>query len=89
MEAPSRSAARAPAVRLIRQAKNVGFAAGNNAGIRQTTGELILLLNNDTIVPAGAIDRPRRTAEGHAVGWRRGSAARGRLPGRPSFRSDR
>lgn len=65
-------AARAPAVRLIRQAKNVGFAAGNNAGIRQTTGELILLLNNDTIVPAGAIDalvgRLRATPSAGAAG---------------------
>jgi GT2 family glycosyltransferase len=46
-----------PAVRLIELAKNVGFSAGNNAGIRATRGELILLLNNDTIVPPGAIDR--------------------------------
>ena len=37
--------------------KNVGFAAANNAGIRATTGDFILLLNGDTIVPAGAIDR--------------------------------
>jgi GT2 family glycosyltransferase len=49
-------AARAPAVRLIRQPRNTGFAAANNEGIRQTTGELILLLNSDTIVPRGAID---------------------------------
>jgi GT2 family glycosyltransferase len=48
--------ARAPRVRLLRQAQNRGFAAGNNAGIRDTTGELILLLNSDTIVPSGAVD---------------------------------
>lgn len=48
--------ARGGAVRLIRLPANVGFAAGNNAGIRQSSGELILLLNSDTIVPAGAID---------------------------------
>lgn len=48
--------ARAPRVRLIRQARNAGFAAANNVGIRQTSGELILLLNSDTIVPLGAID---------------------------------
>ena len=66
--------ARAPAVRLVRQASNVGFAAGNNVGIRQTTGELILLLNNDTIVPAGAIDalvaRLRATPDAAAAGPR-------------------
>jgi GT2 family glycosyltransferase len=46
-----------PEVRLIRLPANVGFSAGNNAGIRATRGELVLLLNNDTLVPAGAIDR--------------------------------
>jgi GT2 family glycosyltransferase len=43
-------------VRLIALPTNVGFAAANNVAIRATTGELLLLLNSDTIVPAGAID---------------------------------
>jgi GT2 family glycosyltransferase len=64
--------ARSPAVRLIRQSSNVGFAAANNAGIRQTTGALILLLNSDTIVPPGAIDalvgRLRATPTAAAAG---------------------
>ena len=46
-----------PSVRLVRLPVNVGFSAGNNAGIRATRGALVLLLNNDTIVPAGALDR--------------------------------
>jgi GT2 family glycosyltransferase len=46
-----------PAIRLISQASNGGFAQANNAGIRASRGDLILLLNSDTIVPAGAIDR--------------------------------
>jgi GT2 family glycosyltransferase len=46
-----------PGVRVIELARNIGFAAANNVGIRQTSGELILLLNSDTLVPAGAIDR--------------------------------
>lgn len=50
------SVAAFPGVRLLRLPANVGFSAGNNAGIRATTGELVLLLNNDTIVPEGAID---------------------------------
>jgi GT2 family glycosyltransferase len=45
-----------PDVRLIPQPFNAGFSAGNNVGIRASKGALILLLNNDTIVPAGAID---------------------------------
>ena len=43
-------------VRLIALPTNVGFAAANNAAIRASRGELILLLNSDTVVPPGAID---------------------------------
>ena len=46
-----------PHVRVIELPVNVGFARANNDGIRSTTSNLILLLNSDTIVPAGAIDR--------------------------------
>ena len=45
-----------PQVRLISSPQNVGFAAANNIGIRATAGEFVLLLNSDTLVPAGAID---------------------------------
>jgi len=48
--------ARWQAVRVLDAGGNVGFAAGNNIGIRQTFGELVLLLNPDTMVPPGAID---------------------------------
>jgi GT2 family glycosyltransferase len=44
-------------VRLIESGGNVGFARANNIGIRATTGVNLLVLNSDTIVPAGAIDR--------------------------------
>ncbi len=46
-----------PSVRVIPLDANVGFARANNEGIRRTASELILLLNSDTVVPAGAIDR--------------------------------
>lgn len=45
-----------PGVTVIEMGRNAGFAAANNAGIRAGSGALILLLNSDTIVPAGAID---------------------------------
>lgn len=45
-----------PTVRVIEIAENLGFAAANNRGIRETASDLILLLNSDTLVPAGAID---------------------------------
>ncbi len=43
-------------VRVVRLERNVGFAAGNNAGIRVSSGANLLLLNSDTIVPPNAID---------------------------------
>ena len=49
--------AREAGVRLIEAGDNVGFARANNIGIRASSGEAVLLLNSDTIVPPGAIDR--------------------------------
>jgi GT2 family glycosyltransferase len=46
-----------PAVRLIETGKNLGFAGGNNVGLRAATGEYRLLLNSDTEVTPGALDR--------------------------------
>ena len=46
-----------PAVRLIESGANLGFAAANNRAIRTSSSELVLLLNPDTRVPAGAVDR--------------------------------
>jgi len=45
-----------PGVRVERMARNAGFSAANNAGIRVSRGDLILLLNSDTLVPPGALD---------------------------------
>ena len=45
-----------PGVTVIPLDRNAGFAAANNVGISATEGELVLLLNSDTLVPAGAID---------------------------------
>jgi GT2 family glycosyltransferase len=51
------AAGRFAGVRVIAAGRNAGFAAGNNIGIRASGGEFLLLLNSDTIVPPGAIDR--------------------------------
>ena len=40
---------RYPHVIAIRSNKNLGFAGGNNIGIRQATGKYLFLVNNDTI----------------------------------------
>ena len=46
-----------PDVHVIEMGWNAGFAAATNAGIRACDSELVLLLNSDTVVPAGNIDR--------------------------------
>ena len=42
---------------LIRNDRNLGFAAANNQGIKIARGECILLLNSDTIVRKGALEK--------------------------------
>ncbi len=46
-----------PFVKWIEMGYNAGFARANNAGIRQAQGEVVLLLNPDTIVTNDAIGR--------------------------------
>jgi GT2 family glycosyltransferase len=42
---------------VIQADGNLGFARANNIGIRASGGATLLLLNSDTVVPPGAIDR--------------------------------
>jgi N-acetylglucosaminyl-diphospho-decaprenol L-rhamnosyltransferase len=51
------AARRSAGVRVIDAGANLGFARANNVGIRASSGEHLLLLNSDTLVPAGAIDQ--------------------------------
>lgn len=46
---------RNPWVRLRRSEENLGFARANNLALEETRGEFVLLLNPDTVVPAGAL----------------------------------
>lgn len=46
-----------PWVRLMVNKRNMGFGAGNNRGIPETTGRYLLFLNSDTIVGEKALDR--------------------------------
>ena len=45
-----------PHIRLLKSTKNLGFAGGNNLGIRVAKGEYIFLLNNDTVVTPGFLE---------------------------------
>jgi GT2 family glycosyltransferase len=58
--------ARWPRVRVCPQPGNAGFSAANNVGIRGTASELVLLLNNDTVVPPHAIDALVAELDRHA-----------------------
>lgn len=56
-------------VKFIPAAKNQGFAAGNNLGITQARGELIMLLNPDIAVLAGSVEKMMTFLDSHqAVG---------------------
>ena len=46
-----------PATRWLQTSYNAGFARANNAGIRIANGEYVLILNADTIITDGAIDK--------------------------------
>jgi GT2 family glycosyltransferase len=50
-------AAEFPEVRLIASPENLGFAEGNNVAARVARGEYLLLLNPDTLVLRGALDK--------------------------------
>jgi GT2 family glycosyltransferase len=50
-------AERNPRVRIISNERNVGFAAANNQGLDAAKGEVLVLLNNDTVVAPGWLER--------------------------------
>lgn len=39
-----------PKIKVIRSNKNLGFAGGNNLGIKASSGKYLFLINNDTII---------------------------------------
>lgn len=39
-----------PTIQTIRSNQNLGFAGGNNLGIKQAAGNYLLFLNNDVII---------------------------------------
>jgi GT2 family glycosyltransferase len=45
-----------PECKLIKSSVNLGFAGGNNLGIRNSRGEFLLFINNDTEVEPGFLE---------------------------------
>jgi hypothetical protein len=54
-----------PNVRVIENNANLGFSKGNNVGIRASQGELVLILNPDTIIHDGTLDKLVKFADRH------------------------
>ena len=44
---------RYPAVKVIRSPKNIGFAGGNNLGLKVAHGKYLFFINNDTLIESG------------------------------------
>jgi GT2 family glycosyltransferase len=54
-------------IKFIRSEKNIGFAAGNNLGIKQASGKYLFLVNNDTIFTAGLVETLLQTMEANPM----------------------
>jgi GT2 family glycosyltransferase len=57
-----------PIVRTILNNHNAGFGPGNNQGLAAATGQILVLLNNDTVVPHGWLTRLARHLDDATVG---------------------
>ncbi len=49
-----------PTVRVVRCRHNLGYAGGMNVGIQNAVGDVVILLNNDIVVPPQWLDRMMR-----------------------------
>jgi GT2 family glycosyltransferase len=54
-----------PQARIVANNGNLGFAKGNNTGIRVATGDYVLILNPDTIIHEGTLDQWIEFADQH------------------------
>jgi len=57
-----------PRVRLLRNEENRGFAAGANQGLAAARGTVLVLLNNDVVVPPGWLERLAAHLEDEGLG---------------------
>jgi GT2 family glycosyltransferase len=68
VEELQRLAGSIPNFRVILNDHNAGFGPGNNQGLAAASGEVLVLLNNDTVVPRGWLTRLARHLEDTAIG---------------------
>ena len=55
-----------PKAQIVENGANLGFAKGNNAGIRVAQGEYVLILNPDTIICDRALEKLVAFADQHS-----------------------
>lgn len=53
----TRLSSKFPNVKVIRSETNLGFAGGNNLGIKAAKGEYLFLVNNDTVLPKNTVSQ--------------------------------
>jgi GT2 family glycosyltransferase len=54
-------------VHVVDAGQNLGFAAGSNLGAQESTGDVLVFLNPDTVVAPGAIAQLARTLEDSSI----------------------
>jgi GT2 family glycosyltransferase len=57
-----------PQVKVIENGRNLRFARANNVGIRASQGEYVLILNPDTIIHEGTLEKILKFADAHPEG---------------------
>lgn len=62
---PDEFLTRFPSIKLVKSAENGGFAKGNNLGIKYASGDIILLLNSDTLLTEDSISMAAKIAVAH------------------------
>ena len=62
---PDMVAAEFPEVQLVRASRNLGFAQGNNLGIRHASGSFLALVNSDVVVHPGCFENLAKALESH------------------------
>ena len=65
-KSPEMVAKEFPQVKLIKSKKNLGYAGGNNLGLKRTQGEFILFLNSDTEIDKEALIKMMKFMKGNS-----------------------